>query len=143
MRGRQVIDAITYQGTITSTTGGVKIKEVRVPLEDVAVIILGNRTSISGGAMSLCARYDVIVLNCDWRGIPDFVPYGWSQNSRVATRHRCQAEPSEPPPQERVTGHCARQDSWSAAKFGVDRQHCGCAPEHDPQGSAFGRSLEL
>jgi len=91
-----VIDATQYVGAITAAQGGVTIGGQRVPLEDVGVLLLGNRASISGGALSLLARYDVVVLNCDWRGVPDLVGYAWSANSRVAARHRAQADLSQP-----------------------------------------------
>lgn len=102
--GRQVIDATRLEGAISATTGGLLISGKRVPLEDVAVLLLGNTSSVTGGALSLLARYDVILLNCDWRGVPDSVAYGWSHNSRVATRHRAQAELSEP----------RRKSAWQA-----------------------------
>jgi len=96
VRSRQVIDATRMEGAITSSRGGIEIQGNRIPLEEVAVILLGNRATISGGALSMLARYDVIVLNCDWRGVPDLVGYAWIDNSRVATRHRRQAELSLP-----------------------------------------------
>lgn len=102
--GRQVIDATQLEGHISSTTGGLLIAGRRVPLEDVAVLLLGNSASVTGGALTLLARYDVILLNCDWRGVPDSVAYGWSHNSRVAARHRAQAELSEP----------RRKSAWQA-----------------------------
>lgn len=102
--GRQVIDATRLDGAITSTPGGVAISGNRVPLEDVAVLLLGNSTTISGGALSMLARYQVVVLNCDWRGVPDLVAYGWADNSRIAARHRAQAELTEP----------RRKSAWQA-----------------------------
>lgn len=102
--GRQVIDATRLEGNIHATTGGLVISGNRVPLEDVAVLLLGNTASLTGGALSLLARYEVVLLNCDWRGVPDSVAYGWSHNSRVATRHRAQAELSEP----------RRKSAWQA-----------------------------
>lgn len=102
--GRQVIDATRLSGSISSGAGGLMIDSKRVPLEDVAVLLLGNSVSISGGALSMLARYQVVVLNCDWRGVPDFVGIGWSDNSRVARRHRAQAELSEP----------RRKSAWQA-----------------------------
>ncbi len=104
MRSRQVIDALNYQDTITTARGGLVIHGERVPLEDVGVLLIGNRTTISGGVMSMLAKYDVTLLNADWRGVPDFVGNPWSKNSRVASRHRAQAELSLP----------RRKSSWQA-----------------------------
>ncbi|MCO5293421.1 MAG: type II CRISPR-associated endonuclease Cas1 [Homoserinimonas sp.] len=102
--GRQVIDATRLDGAITSVPGGVAVGGTRVPLEDVAVLLMGGTTTISGGALTKLARYQVIILNCDWRGVPDLVAYGWSDNSRIASRHRAQAELSEP----------RRKSAWQA-----------------------------
>jgi CRISP-associated protein Cas1 len=97
MSGRRVIDTSRMgNGAIRSTRGGLLIGDERVPLEDVAVLLLGASVTISGGALTLLSRYDVVMLNCDWRGVPDLVGYAWSDNSRVAARHRAQAELSQP-----------------------------------------------
>lgn len=96
MRSRQVIDVLDYQGQITAARGGLVIRDQRVPLEDVAVLLVGNHASISGGALSMLAKYDVTLLNCDWRGVPNFVGNPWGSNSRIATRHRAQADLSLP-----------------------------------------------
>jgi CRISP-associated protein Cas1 len=96
MRGRRVLDATGLDGAIRSTRGGITVNDQQVPLDDVAVLLLGSRATISGGALTMLAKYDVVVLNCDWRAVPDAVFYGWSDNSRVAARHRAQAELSGP-----------------------------------------------
>lgn len=104
MRGRQVIDATRLNGEIIAGPGGLLIDGVRVPLEDVAVLLVGNDVSITGGALTKLARYEVIVLNCDWRDVPNMVAFGWSDNSRVGARHRAQAEMSQP----------RRKSAWQA-----------------------------
>lgn len=97
MSARRVIDTCQMEdGAIRAARGALMIQGQRVTLEDVAVLLLGSRASISGGALSLIAKYGVVVLNCDWRGIPDLVSYGWSQNSKIGARHRAQAELSLP-----------------------------------------------
>ncbi len=104
MRGRQVIDTTRLRGSITAGPGGLHVEGRRVPLEEVAVLLLGNDVSITGGALTKLARYGVVVLNCDWRGMPNLVGFGWSDNSRVAARHRAQAELSQP----------RRKSAWQA-----------------------------
>jgi CRISPR-associated protein Cas1 len=96
MGGHRVIDTTSLQGDIRSTRGGITIGAQRVPLEDVGVLLLGNKVTISGGALTMASKYDVVVLNCNWRAVPDGVFYGWSHNTKVAARHRAQAELSLP-----------------------------------------------
>ena len=96
MRGRRVIDATGLDGPIRSIRGGITVGGTRVPLDDVGVLLLGSTATVSGGALTLLARYDVVVLNCMWNGVPDGVFYGWSDNSRIAARHRAQADLSIP-----------------------------------------------
>lgn len=104
MRGRQVIDATRLNGSITAGPGGLLVEGRRVALEDVAVLLIGNDVSISGGALTKLIQYDVIMLNCDWRAVPNMVGLGWSDNSRVGARHRAQAEMSQP----------RRKSAWQA-----------------------------
>lgn len=93
----RVIDTTRLdKGEIRSMRGGIKVNGQRVPLEDVGTLLLGGSVTITGGALAMLAKYDVVVLNCDWRGVPDLVGYGWSANSRVAARHRAQADVSLP-----------------------------------------------
>ena len=96
MRSYQVLDASECDGQIASARGGLSINSRHVPLEDVAVLLVGSRTLISGGALTMLSQYDVTLLNLDWRGVTNFTGFGWSQNSRVAARHRAQASLSEP-----------------------------------------------
>lgn len=96
MRGRQVIDATRLSGVIGAGPGGLTIDGVRVRLEGVAVLLIGNDVTITGAALTKLARYDVAVLNCDWRAVPNMVAFGWSDNSRVGARHRAQAELAQP-----------------------------------------------
>lgn len=96
MRSRQVIDTTSYDGEVIADRGALIIRGVRVPLEEVAVLMIGEQTVLSGKCISLLAKYDVILLNCNWKGIPNLVGLSWSNNSRVALRHRKQAELSGP-----------------------------------------------
>jgi CRISPR-associated protein Cas1 len=91
-KGHQVVDLTALRGNVRSTRGGLEIDGQRVALADVGVLLLGARSTISGGALTMLSKYQVVVLNCDWRGVPDGVFTGWSSASRIAARHRAQAE---------------------------------------------------
>src|SRR5690625_390320 len=60
-------------------------------LATLAVVLLGSKSTISTGALSVCAQRDISVLLCDWRGVPTGGLYGWNETSRVGARHRAQA----------------------------------------------------
>lgn len=92
MRSHRVLDLINFAGSVRSSRGGLLVDEQKVPLEDVAVILIGSQTTISGGAIEMLSKYDVTLLNCSWNGVPNYVGYTWSSSSRVAARHRAQAE---------------------------------------------------
>lgn len=96
MSATRVIDASGANALIEEVRGGIEIGGHRVPLEEVAVLLIGEQCTISGAALAMLAKYDVAVLNVDWRGIPNLVGFGWSDNSRVAARHIAQAELSLP-----------------------------------------------
>ena len=91
-----MIDASKLVGAIKSTRGGLIVDGHIVPLEDIGTLMLGNHTTISGGALTMLAKYQVVLLNCQWNGIPDLVGYSWSANTRVGARHRAQAALSLP-----------------------------------------------
>jgi CRISPR-associated protein Cas1 len=128
MAARRVIDTTRMErGVVRSTRGGLIVGEQRVPLEDVSVLLLGTSVVISGGAFSLLSKYGVVVLNCDWRGIPDMVGYAWGENSRIGVRHRAQAELSLP----------RRKAAWqSLVKAKVRGQRNNLASRADDQGVA-------
>ncbi|MDO5024899.1 MAG: type II CRISPR-associated endonuclease Cas1 [Trueperella sp.] len=89
------------QGDIKSARGAIRIcpqetAAVEVPLEDVAVILVGTGTRFSAGAMYQLMKYDVAAVFCDWKGVPIGAVYGMREHSRVGARHRAQAELSVP-----------------------------------------------
>jgi CRISPR-associated protein Cas1 len=92
----RIIDFTEFSGDIKAGTGRVKADNQAIPLADVGCILLGPDTRWSGELMALAASMDVIVLGCDWRGIPHSATAPWSHNSRVGARHQAQARMSAP-----------------------------------------------
>ncbi|MDY5584463.1 MAG: type II CRISPR-associated endonuclease Cas1 [Arcanobacterium sp.] len=95
------LDFSSSSARVSSTRGALLIKredcdDVRVPLADVAVILFGVKTSISGGVMHHCFENDVSVVFCDWKGVPLGAAMPWSEHSRVAARQRAQASATLP-----------------------------------------------
>jgi CRISPR-associated protein Cas1 len=96
-----VIDLSDFEGQLRYQRGQLLVcppeKEATpVPLADVGVVLLGLKTSVGGAVLHQLAEFDVIVLVCDWRGVPIGGLYGWHAHSRVGARHLAQAEVSLP-----------------------------------------------
>lgn len=67
-----------------------------VPVADVAVVLLGIKVSISTAVMHRLLDADVVVMFCDWRGVPEGAAYPWRAHTRVGARQRAQAALSVP-----------------------------------------------
>lgn len=72
------------------------IGERSVPLADVACILTGVATQWSGELVALAAHHDVVILTCDWRGVPVSATVPWADNARIAARQQAQAGLSLP-----------------------------------------------
>jgi len=92
----RILDLTSFEGTITVKRGHLQIDDASVALSDVSCILMGNRTHWSGSLVHIASKYDVVLLSCDWRGLPEAMTTGWSSNTRVATRHHAQANLSRP-----------------------------------------------
>lgn len=92
----RVVDLTDFSGQVRSRRGGMLVGEIRVPFAEVSCVLLGPRVSLTSGLLNLAAQYDVLVVSCDWRGVPVSASCGWSSNSRVCARQRAQARASQP-----------------------------------------------
>lgn len=92
----QIVELDSFKGTVYAKEGQLIIGDNTVSLADISVIILGINCSVHASAFDRFAAFEIPILHCDWKGIPYSVTMNWSENSRVATRHQCQANLSEP-----------------------------------------------
>ncbi|WP_283170631.1 type II CRISPR-associated endonuclease Cas1 [Curtanaerobium respiraculi] len=68
-----------------------------VSLSDVAIAFIGIGVRIGAGVMFHFAQNDIVVLHCDWKGMPVSGMYPWiDAHGRVAARQRAQAGLSLP-----------------------------------------------
>ena len=74
-----------------------------VPLAQVAVILIGAKTSISGGLLTKLSDEDVAVVVCDWRNVPVAAALPWRDHTRIGARQKAQSELTEP----------RRKNAWS------------------------------
>ncbi len=97
----RILDLTAHEGEIAYQRGQLIVRkpgveEESVPLVDVATLLIGLRTIISGAVLQQLAAFDVVTLICDWRGVPTGAMYGWRDHTRVGARHLAQAEASLP-----------------------------------------------
>lgn len=92
----QVLDLLSYEGKVRTERGGFSIDGHRVPLDSLSTALIGPKCSISSGVPHHAAKHDVVVLFCDWRGLPLSALMPWSDNTRTGARMQAQATLTEP-----------------------------------------------
>lgn len=96
--GWRILDLTTFSGSLTYVRGRLKAistendtPPVEVPLSHIAVVLVGVSTSISGALLTKLAEYDVAVMVCDWKNVPQAAVFPWSSHTRVGARQLAQA----------------------------------------------------
>lgn len=97
----RIIDCSTAEAKLSSVRGGIVVSregaaEVVVPTADVAVVLIGNGVRLGPSVLHRLLGDDVVVLTCDWRGVPIGGAYPWTDHGRVGARHQAQAGLSVP-----------------------------------------------
>ena len=92
----QVLDLLNYEGKVSTERGAFSIDGRRVPLDSLSTALIGPKCSFSSGVPHHAAKHDVVVLFCDWRGLPLSALMPWSDNTRTGARMQAQATLSEP-----------------------------------------------
>jgi len=97
--GWQVIDMLESGASIhVDRAGGIIIgtgsDTTKLNAADVALVLIGTGVKFSSGVIHRLADHDVVALFCDWRGVPYATVLPDIETSRIAARHRAQAETS-------------------------------------------------
>lgn len=92
----RILDLLGFQGKLCSERGAIRIvpdagDEVLVPVDDLAVVLVGMTTQLSAAVLHRLCQADVALLFCDWKGVPEGGAYSWSDHTRVGARQRAQA----------------------------------------------------
>ena len=95
-RGWRVLDAASFDGVVSGARGRITLSgrdgtTQEVPAEDAAVLLIGNKVTVTAAALHYLAKHDIVLLGTDWRGVPFAGLYPWSDHGRVAARHLAQA----------------------------------------------------
>ncbi|MCX7492877.1 type II CRISPR-associated endonuclease Cas1 [Corynebacterium sp. P6129] len=107
--GWRILDFTQFEGSICYRRGRLIVQKdgesenVSVPLTQVAVILIGNQTSISGAVLTKLSEYDIALLVSNWRNIPLAGVMPWREHTRIGARQRAQSELSLP----------RRKSAWS------------------------------
>lgn len=99
--GWRVIDCSQMVGRLSYRRGRLVVKpdtqaEQNLSLAQLAVLLIGERVSVSGAVIAKCSEYDIALVSCDWRGVPQAALYPWNEHSRIAARNIAQANLSLP-----------------------------------------------
>ncbi len=97
----RVLDFTLADGTLHSSRGRIEFcadtgEVTQLPVADIAVVLLGHTVSIAPAVLYRLLDADVVVLVCDWKGVPVGCCYPQNQHGRVGARHKAQAELSVP-----------------------------------------------
>lgn len=100
-RGWRVLDATSFDGRVGGVRGRITFESdligVRgVAAEDVAVLLLGAKATVTPSALHYASKHGIAMLFTDWKGVPFGGLYPWSDHTRVGARHLAQAEVSVP-----------------------------------------------
>lgn len=111
--GWRILDVTAPLATIDVERGNIVITTLndlgeeavdRVVAADIALILLGTGVRFSSGVLHRLAEHDVVMMVCDWRGVPQAVSLPWSNHSRIGARQAAQAQLSTD----------ARATAWAA-----------------------------
>ncbi len=92
----RIVDLSSWNQVVKTDRGCIVVDGEKTYLDDVAVILVGVRTSYSGALTTIAASREIPILTVDWKCVPVACTFGWSENSRVAARHLAQANLSKP-----------------------------------------------
>lgn len=92
----RVIDCSSADAQLSSVRGGISVSRdgmpaAVVPTADVAVVLIGHGVRLGPSVLHRLLGDDVVVLMCDWRGVPTGGAYPWNDHGRVGARHQAQA----------------------------------------------------
>ncbi|MDK4279210.1 type II CRISPR-associated endonuclease Cas1 [Corynebacterium accolens] len=129
--GWRVIDCLNLHGSLRYSRGQLVISkddaaDVAIPLSQIAVVLIGSKSSISGAVLQKFSDYDIALIVCDWRGVPVSGAYPWNQHSRLGSRQQAQAQLSVPKKKQAWTRIVAAKIHGQASvlkalqKIGVD-----------------------
>lgn len=95
--GWRILDLTETRGVVDAAPGAVSITRddgtAQVfPAAEISIILLGTGFSLTSGALHRLAAHDIVMILCDWSGVPQSVTMPWAEHSRIAGRQISQAK---------------------------------------------------
>ncbi|MDA8196701.1 MAG: type II CRISPR-associated endonuclease Cas1 [Actinomycetota bacterium] len=87
----RVIDLTEFEGDVFASKGHLNAGDKSAALEDIVAILFGTKNKIHSSVFDRAAVFEVVLLHCNWAGVPISSTVPWSENTRVAARHIAQA----------------------------------------------------
>ncbi|AZA12814.1 type II CRISPR-associated endonuclease Cas1 [Corynebacterium choanae] len=100
--GWRVLDCSQLDGRLRYERGVMKVLDregselITAPLSQIAIVLIGVQSSISGALIAKFGEYDIALLVCDWRQEPVAGAMPWHDHSRIGARQVAQARLSAP-----------------------------------------------
>lgn len=100
-RAWRILDFSGLTGVLESSRGQIVVlpegrDRVAVPVDDVAVVLIGTGVVFSGAALHRLTGAGIAVMLCDWRGVPEAAAYAWQPHTRIGARQIAQANATLP-----------------------------------------------
>lgn len=135
----RVVDCTEMDGTITYKRGRVVVDSrnssadpVEVPLNQIAVLLIGQKLYCSSAALFEMAQYGVSVMLCDWRGVPVAALHPWTDlPTTVTQRQLAQSQMSVP----------RRKNAWARIVQAKIRGQAACLDALHREGGGLLRGL--
>lgn len=97
----RILDCSSLEGVVRAERGAIVVcpdsgPEMSVAVKDVAVMLAGIHVGLSTAVLHRLLGSDVVVLFCDWRGVPEGGAYPWKEHTRVGARQLAQSRLTVP-----------------------------------------------
>lgn len=97
----RVVDLLGFEGVVSYRRGQLILHHEGenigcISLAETAVILLGLRTTLGAAVLQQCCEFDVLLIPCNWAGVPAGIVAPWSNHTRVGARQLAQATLSLP-----------------------------------------------
>jgi CRISPR-associated protein Cas1 len=101
--GWRILDFLEFKGELSVKNAKLRSLDdetgevAEQALIDINVILIGIGVRLGAACLYHFAKYDIVALFCDWKGVPVAGSYSWLEtHGRVTARQRAQANLSEP-----------------------------------------------